>query len=252
MSTIVKKCKEVKYLSLFLLTCMAFTFAAEFRYYVNQNIYAAFNLGNLGAFGANLSVSVLIAVFAALGWAAGIFTAWLTRKKQIGAVTLYWLSGMFAIVALFFTPYNLQLLMPSTIMQNIAMIACIAHIVFILVDMWLFAWAICVGSQALCLQGQKGLIIQSAIAVVATILAYLAVSLSWSFSICVAVYGGMLIVINILHAAFPEPDSVCCDDAEAVVPNDKVLWIARAVVTGLMLAVLIGAYYITESHIAIA
>lgn len=242
--------KKGKYISLLTVLCLAFSFAANFRYYINESVYAAFNLGNLGAFGQKLQVSVLVAVFAALGWAAGLLTAFLTRKKRADAVTLYWISGMFAIVALFFTPYNLQLLMPSTIMQNIAMIACIAHIVFILIDMWMFSCAFCVGSADAYGQSAKsGIVTICVAAVIATVLAYVSVASKWSFVVQTAVYGSILTALNVLHAAFPEKENVT--SAETVCVRSGVKTGAFAAATLLFAAVLIGAYFITEKFIAI-
>lgn len=238
-----------KYFSLLALLCLAFVYASSFRFYVNESVYAAFDLGNLGEFGKKLDVSVLIAVLAALGWAGGLLTAYLTRKKRVGAVTLYWLAGMFAIVALFFTPYNLQLLMPSTVMQNIAMILCIAHILFVFVDMWLFAWAFFAGSKDVCGQcGRYGAIVVTAFAVVAAVLAYLSITFKWSFVVQSAVYGCTLTAVNVLHAAFPESD----DGVSAPESRDvRISAAMTAVVTVVFAAVLAGAYFITENLIAI-
>lgn len=256
MSKLINKMRYGKYLSFLVLVCMTFTFASEFRYYINQSIYAAFNLGNLGPFGAKLDVSVLVAVFASVGWAAGVLTAFLTEKKRIRTVTLYWLSGLFAVVALFFTPYNLQLLMPSTIMQNIAMIACIAHIVFILADTWLFSWAICAGVKDICAGGGKsGTAFIAVATLIATVLSYLSIIYQWSFVVATAVYGGVLTAVNVLHAAFPEKDcdideSDCGETLKAA--SGIEVWSARGAVTVLYAVVLIGAHFITQPYIAIA
>lgn len=245
--------KRGKYISLLTLLCMAFAYIADFRYYINESIYAAFNLGNLGEFGTKLIVSVLVAVFAAVGWAVGLLTAFLTRKKQVRAVTLYWLSGLFAIVALFFAPYNLQLLMPSTIMQNIAMIACIAHIVFILVDMWLFAWAICTGCIEVCKQsGIKGVVCISVFAIVATVLGFVSAACRWSFVIQTAVYGSVLAFFNVLNAAFEDGKEAEENSHVEVRCRKAYVYAVLIAITVLLIVVLIGTYFMTEQHIAIA
>lgn len=254
MKTLLNDLKKAKYISLLILVCMTFTFAADFRYYINQSVYAAFNLGNLGAFGTKLYVSVLVAVFAAIGWGAGMLTAFLTRKKKVNAVTLYWLSGMFAVVMLFFTPYNLQLLMSATIMQNIVMIDCIAHIVFILVDMWLFAWALCAGSRDVLMRKEKyGIAIISVVAAVATALAFASIACKWSFVIQTAVYGSILTALNVFHAAFPErEEGEEIKEISCAGSSGRKELIVAAAVTILFIAVLVGAYFITEQYIAIA
>lgn len=254
MKTLLNDLKKAKYISLMTLVCMTFTFAADFRYYINQSVYAAFNLGNLGAFGTKLYVSVLVAVFAAIGWGAGMLTAFLARKKKVNAVTLYWLSGMFAVVMLFFTPYNLQLLMSATIMQNIVMIDCIAHIVFILVDMWLFAWTLCAGSRDVLMQKEKyGIAIISVVAAVATALAFASIACKWSFVIQTAVYGSILTALNVVHAAFPErEEGEEIKEISCAGSSGRKEFIVAAAVTILFIAVLVGAYFITEQYIAIA
>lgn len=250
MKEVFDKIKRGKYISFVLVICIAFTYAAEFRYYIYENVYSAFNLGNLGEFGTKLSVSVLTAVFAALGWVAGLLTAFLTDKKKINVVTLYWLSGIFAIVALFFTPYNLQLLMPSTIMQNVAMIACIAHLVFMVADIWLFSWAICSGGNDVARQVKfKGTAFAVSAAATALVLAILSVRYKWSFVWIIAVYGCILTVLNVLHAAFPDKDETAESLETEVSFTEKIT--LRAAVTAMFAAVLIGAYFITEAHIAI-
>lgn len=250
MNNAISKLKKAKYISLLALMLLIFSYAAQFRYYINANIYAAFNLGNLGPIGQKLNVSILVAVFCALGWAIGLLTAFLTRKKDINAVTLYWLAGMFAIVALFFTPYNLQLLMPDTILQNIAMIACIAHIVFIFADMWIFAWAFCQGCKDLYSQGKnEAFVLIPSAAVAAMILSYFASAYMWSFSICVSVYGTVLTAINVLHAAFDKNDN--CNMEITSTDNIKILTLTGAV-TLILMTVIAGAYFITENNIAIS
>lgn len=250
MNRILENVRRGQYVSLFAVLSLTFYYAADFRYYVNRSVYSAFDLGNLGAFGQKLRVSVLIAVFAALGWAIGVLTAFLTRKKRINSVTLYWLAGLFAIVALLFTPYNLQLLMPSEIMQNIAMISCIAHIVFVFADMWIFAWTFCVGVIRACAQsGRYYAALISSIAVVAAVLAYLSIALGWSFVALTSVYGCVLAALNILHAAFPERTTQDENAKTSVCP--RVTAVTVLSVSLLFAAVLIGACFITENLIAI-
>lgn len=254
MNTTLNTFRKGKFLSFLTLLCVAFSFVSGFRYYINESVYAAFDLGNLGEFGKELKVSVLVAVFAALGWAIGLLAAFLTEKKKINAVTLYWLSGLFAIVALFFNPYNLQLLMPDTIMQNIAMIACIAHVVFILVDAFVFAWAVSAGSKEvlLAVKGKIGIAVVISSAAVATVFAFVSLVFKWSFVIQTAVCGGILTAVNVLHAAFPEKESEVGADAEATRTYSRIGMVAVAVVTLLFAAVLIGAYFITENLMSLS
>lgn len=254
MNNVMKKIKSAKHISFFVLILLAFTYVAEFRYYINENIYSAFDLGNLGEIGKKLSVSVLVAVFCVLGWALGMLTGFLTRKKNIRVTTLYWLSGMFAIVALFFTPYNLQLLMSDTILQNIAMIACIAHIVFILVDMWIFAWALCVGSKNIYLQSSReAFIIIPSVGIIAMVLSYLTSAFTWSFSISTSIYAVILTLINIVDSFF-DKDETCllCQDAEKTKTDCIKSWSINGILTLIFLVVLIGTYFITENNIVIS
>lgn len=99
--------KNGKHISFLLLASITFTYLSSFRLYINENIYKAFDLSNIGPIGRKLNVSVIIAVVMVLGWILGTITARFTSKKIKNNTTLYWMSSLFAIVALMFTPYNL-------------------------------------------------------------------------------------------------------------------------------------------------
>lgn len=235
------------------LMLMIFSYAAQFRYYINSDIYSAFNLGNLGEFGQKLNVSLLVAVFCTLGWTAGLITAFLFRKKNVNTVLLYLFSGLFAITALLFTPYNLQLLMPDTILQNIAMILCIAHIVFIFADMWLFSFTFCSGCKDLYLKSEnEAFVIVPTIAVIAVILSYFANAYMWSFSICIAIYSTTLVVINLLHSVFSFESGKKSIEYPMPTKYDLIkLLMLTGCVTLLLVTLITGAHFITENNIAI-
>lgn len=218
---------------------------SDFRYYIYENIYKSFNLGNLGAIGAELNVSVLVAVLAAAGWVAGMLTAVFTRNKAVSGTLPYWLAGMFAVVALLFTPYNLQLLMPTQIMQNIAMIGCIAHIVFMFADMWVFAWALCRGIYS-AMSSETGAQSAALAVIVAAVLALLTVIFKWHFAICIAVYAGVLVALNTVRAV---TDGKVYNQVASC--NITRFSVACAAVTLLFVAVLAASYFVTEAYIAI-
>lgn len=245
MKNIFVRLKRGGYVSYLLTALTAFLYAAQFRYYINSDIYKAFDLGNLGAFGADLSVSVLVAVLAAVGWAGGAATAFFTRKKGLRSGTAYWIAGMFALVALLFTPYNLQLLMPTTNQQNISMICCIANIVFMLVDMWVFSFALLRGGARLAeSEGLAGAVYACCAAAVATAPAFAAVAAEWPFAVCVGIYAALLTVLSTVKLFFPE-EECACDVAGGRT------YAVSGIVTALFVAVLAGAYFITEAHIAL-
>ena len=231
MKNIFVRLKRGGYVSYLLTALTAFLYAAQFRYYINSDIYKAFDLGNLGAFGADLSVSVLVAVLAAVGWAGGAATAFFTRKKGLRSGTAYWIAGMFALVALLFTPYDLQLLMPTTNQQ--------------IIDMWAFSFALLRGGARLAeSEGFAGAVYACCAAAVATALAFAAVAAEWPFAVCVGIYAALLTVLSAVKLFFPE-EECACDVAGGRT------YAVSGIVTALFGAVLAGAYFITEAHIAL-
>ena len=182
---------------------------------------------------------------AAVGWAGGAATAFFTRKKGLRSGTAYWIAGMFALVALLFTPYNLQLLMPTTNQQNISMICCIANIVFMLFDMWAFSFALLRGGARLAeSEGLAGAVYACCAAAVATAPAFAAVAAKWPFAVCVGIYAALLTVLSAVKLFFPE-EECSCDVAGGRA------YAVSGIVTALFVAVLAGAYFITEAHIAL-
>lgn len=238
-----------KYGSFLATSLLLFAYLMDARYYLYENIYKAFQLGNLGPVGARLQVSILMPVLMALGVLTGWLLSFLFRKKTSGRtlIVLYTLCALFAIVFLFFTPYHLQLLMPSQIMQNLAMINCIAVMVFAAVDAALFSWAVFSHLTVMKKQGGRlGGIVLLVCAVLAFGAGSLLMEARGSFPIYVGLYAGILIIINSLHSIIgwenhPEPEG----------NPDKFFVFAGALTAFLMLAAIVIGALGTQSLIAL-
>lgn len=208
MKSILKNAADTKAVSCFSCALLLFTYLADARRYLYDNIYTAFDLGNLGAFGARLSVSVLLPVLMAFGVAVGAALAFAVRRRAARSlpVVLYTLSALFVVVFLFFTPYNLQLLLPSQIGQNLAMIGCIAVLVFCAVDTAVFSLSLLVHRQLLGRSaGRHGGVLVLLLLGLAAAGALALTFCHAPFGVCTAVFAGVLLFANILDAAFARP-----------------------------------------------
>lgn len=244
-----KTIKDGKYISLVSALLLFITFLTGLRYYINQNIYKAFNLGNLGAFGAKLEVSVLVLIFMGVGYLLGVGLFYLTRKHidPRTRVTLYSVSGLFAIIILLIQPYNLQLMLPGVNQQNVVMINCIAIIVFGAIETTLLSWALNVHIFNFS-QGIKRVDIIYLVCAVAfaIVIALISVAHGFSFAICVAVYASVLLGINILHSFFVDKEIMTNQVEKSIFTWMQVSMCALVVV------LLLCGYFIVEPMIAIA
>lgn len=241
--------KTGKYISILSALLLFMTFLTGVRYYINQNIFKSFNLGNLGAFGTKLEVSVIVLIFMGLGCILGFGLYYLTRKRinQRTCVTLYSVSGLFAIIILLIQPYNLQLMLPAVNQQNIAMINCIAIIVFGAVETLLLSWALNVHIARLSQNFTRiDLVYFVCVVVIATLTALLCVGYGISFAICVAVYASVLLGVNILHSFVVDKDAI---KQECKINNNT--WIAHGCLYVVAVVLLLCGYFIVEPMIAI-
>lgn len=241
--------KSTKYISILSAMLILFTYIANLRYYISSNIFRAFNLGNLGAFGTKLTISLICVVFMSLAYVLGVLLAYFTRKKTSNnkIAALYFLSGLMALGLLIFTPYNLQLLMPSQNLQNIAMINVIAVMVFALADVLVFSWGLNLHIAKIASEsGVVDIVHVGVAAVVATIFAVLTLTLSWSFTICITVYSSILMAVNILHAFVANKD----DKIKRLELNKK-SYIIVIVAALLALVLLLVGYFVAEAKIAL-
>lgn len=241
--------KTGKYISILSALLLFMTFLTGLRYYINQNIFKSFNLGNLGTFGTKLEVSVIVLIFMGLGCILGFGLYYLTRKriKQRTCVTLYSVSGLFAIIILLIQPYNLQLMLPGVNQQNIAMINCIAIIVFGAVETLLLSWSLNVHILRLSQNITSiDLIYLVCIVVIATLTALLCVGYGISFAICVAVYASVLLGVNILHSFVVDKDAI-----KQACKINNITWIVHGCLYALVAVLLLCSYFIVEPMIAI-
>lgn len=250
MIKLTKSLQKGKYISLFAAIAMLFTYLADIRYYLNDNIYKGMNLGNLGGLGGEINLSILFTVIGALGYLMGVLLVLVTRKRLKGraSINLFAVAGLMAIIFLLFTPYNLQLLMPTQNMQNIAMINCIAVMVFSFADIAVLSMAINSHlAQIIDTEVIIGRGIVVGITVLSIILALLTTGLRWSFAICVAVYASVLLFVNIIHSIFYK-DS---EGGTACMTINKAKGIVISIESVVVLVLLVGGYFIVEPLIAI-
>lgn len=244
------KIKTRKYISIFSAILLFTTFITGLRYYINQNIFKSFNLGNLGAFGTKLEVSVIVLVFMGLGYLLGFGLYILTRKrtKQRTLITLYSALSLFAIIILLVQPYNLQLMLPGVNQQNIAMINCIAIIVFGGIEILLLTWALNLHIFSLFQNiTHVDLIYIACSVVVATLISLLCVAYGVSFAICAAVYTSILLCVNIIHSFTVDKETVT--PIQCKITNS--MWIAHACLAVLAIVLMLSGYFIVEPLIAI-
>lgn len=244
------KIKTGKYISIISAILLFTTFITGLRYYINQNIFKSFNLGNLGAFGTKLEVSVIVLVFMGLGYLLGFGLYIITRKrtKQRTLITLYSASSLFAIIILLVQPYNLQLMLPAVNQQNIAMINCIAIIVFSGIEILLLSWALNLHIFSL-LQNitRVDLIYIVCSVVVATLISLLCVAYGVSLAICAAVYTSILLSVNIIHSFTVDKETIT--PIQCKITNS--MWIAHACLAILAIVLMLSGYFIVEPMIAI-
>lgn len=250
--------RNKKYMSFALTAILLFAYAVCMRFYINQNIYKAFNLGNLGEIGQKLFVSTIMAVVSAIGFGLGFLLSFLTKKKASAQRTniLYSLSSVFTVIMLLFTPYNIQLLMPDQILQNIAMINCIALIFFSFVDICLLSWTlnsqICLWSKNLVADvfSKSDISVCSCIAVLSLALAVIVLALKGSVETLFAVIASLLLILNIADGIAPRP-SFQEDGQKPLAYFRKTSVVCYAVLAATFIVSIIIGYYITESLIAI-
>lgn len=157
----------------------------------------------------------------------------------------YGLAGMFAVVMLLFNPYNLQLLMPASNMQNVSMINCIALMVFGLIDVALFSLVFNLQViKSANRDGVIGLVMVGVAVAFGVLFSMLTVALRWSLVITLQVYGWLLVGINVLHSIF-----VKNEENETLALN-KTNLITIGVIAVVVIALLIAGFYITKPLIA--
>lgn len=264
-----------KYFSLLAICCLLFTFLAGARLYIYENIYTAYTLVLIGGIGQYIRISVLVPrlvfIGAVIGIVAGAFTHKMVSKR--GLTYLYAFAGMAAVVYLLFTPYNIQLLTPSTHLQTIAFTNFVIAMVFAMILAMAFAYILSVHIIKLVNDLELlDIIMVVAAVIVGLVLALVTVDLKWSFTILVASYGLVLAGINVIYAFFvkdevklaitpPEcaentDEGVCvqeCADAtvecgsakkglKALVLADKKK--AKIIISGIVLALIVLAFVV--------
>lgn len=231
-----------KYLSMFLTCSIFFTFLTDTRNYIFQNIYKAYNLGNLGAFGAKLDVAMITVLLLAIGVVVGALLSKLIIKKPDKKITpfLFAMSGLFALAFLFFTPYNLQLAFPNQVLQNLVMIDCIALMVFSALNIAFLTLTINTTAHIIDFGTGESIVIMSA----AFVLGMITNIFNLSFPIVVGTQAVALSVINVIHCFTYQYNGKTSQ-------SRKGLKVVGLIMLLLIIAALLSGYFITKSCIAI-
>lgn len=250
MKQFMHRLRSEKLISLAAALLTTFTFLTAFRYYINDNVYKAFTLGNLGQFGSGLYVSVIVPVLLAVGFLVGFLLWFLTKRKlkPRASVTLYAISGLFAIVILLIQPYNLQLLLPAVNQQTVVMVNFIALAVFGAIELALLTWGILFHIAELRkVMSAKILVSIGCLCAFAVVISLITAALKWPFAVCVAVYASVLCGVNALHSLIYEKESLSAE-------YKPYRWsmLAPAIFAFLIAVLLICGYYIIEPMIALA
>ena len=151
-------------------------------------------------------------------------------------------SALLGVIILFFTPYQLSLLSPTTNGQNIATIN--------LIVVFLGAAEVClltvsIGSHfaEYFKDGSLAPLVAAFIcASVAVVLSLLAAEFTWSFTICTAVYAAVLLAVNMVNSFIQKKG----DEYTDAPVRDYKIYIVCAIIILLALGVAVGGHFLCE------
>lgn len=238
--------KNRRYISLLSAFLLLFTYLAATRSYIYENINKSLYFIQTGS--PNVSVGATVTGTLVAAAVLGVILCWLLRDKftERSTIVLYLISAFFAIVLLFFTPYNLSLSSPETNGQNIATICMILVIFLSCVGVILFTMAIGSHFAEYFKDGSFAPQIAAFIcAAIAVVLSLLAAEFTWSFTICTAVYAGVLFAVNIVNCFIQKKG----DEYTDAPVRDYKIYIVCGVIILLALGVAIGGHFFSDPAI---
>lgn len=245
MKKVLDNLSKNKYISLFMATLLAFAYMGGARKYIYDNCSKILDFARMGTPWFNLSSGM--AVLMVIAVCVGVAVTFLLRKK----ITMDWIfvgyivAGIFSILTLIITPYNLQLLSPSTHMDAFATLTLIVALVFSLVVVALLSASI--SAHIVIVLSQDNIIatiVSSSVIVISSIFASLSVAYAWSLQIYFIVLTALLIVLYV-------PNVFCkkANDEQFVLANAKMDWIYISIV--LVIAVLAIISALTSSALVV-
>ena len=235
--------KNRRYISLLSEFLLLFTYLAATRSYIYENINKSLVFGQTGT--PDISVGATVTGTLVAAAVLGVIICWFARDKftERTTINLYIIAAFWAIVLLFFTPYNLSLLSPSTNGQNISTINLIVVIFLAAVGVILFTVAIGSHFAEYFRDGSFAPLVAAFIcASVAVVLSLLAAEFTWSFTICTAVYAAVLLAVNMVNSFIQKKG----DEYTDAPVRDYKIYIVCAIIILLALGVAVGGHFLSE------
>jgi hypothetical protein len=189
---------EDKYTPLFVTLLALFINIIGFRYYVFENIYILVNLSNLGGVGQRLFVTDLLNYSLIGGLILAVILISLTHKKlkerAITKVMCVW--AVFLWLLILINPYNLQVLMPGQIMQNISMINFLILLLLYLINISFAVFSLL--TMIISIENTRLLpFIVSALIIIAACFAMVFLKCAWSYRNFTILFALALLITNI-------------------------------------------------------
>lgn len=235
MKKVLENLRKNKYFTLFFAIMLMFAYMGGARKYIYDNCTKIFDLSRMGSPWFNLSAG--FAVLMAIAVCVGVLLAFLLRKKISidWVIAGYGLGGVVSVLTLLFTPYNLQILSPSTQLDAFATVTFIAVFVFSLVTVVLLSAAI--SSHILIATHQTGMIaiiVSCAEIAIATLFICLSVAFNWSLQIYLIVLTALLLVfytVNVFDKSGEE---------KLRLADIKINWLLVGIVIAVVVAAIIS------------
>lgn len=249
MNKVLNSLKNNKYITLLIACMLTFAYMGGTRKYIYDNCSKVFSFARFGSSWFNLSIG--ISVLMAVAICVGVAVMFLLRKKITMNVVVfgYGISCIISIFVLIFTPYNLQLLSPTTQLDTFATITMLAAMVFGLTTTAVLSASLS-AHIVLALDDEKliaAIIVVSTI-VLSTILASLAVAFNWSLQIYFGVLTLLLFIFHIINSVTKSEreNNICVKEVTVIWVNFAIV-IAIAVIA--IIAVLVSSGIVVENSI---
>ncbi len=152
-------------------------------------------------------------------------------------------SALLGVMILFFTPYQLSLLSPTTNGQNIATINLIVVVFLGAAEVCLLTVSIGSHFAEYFKDGSLAPLVAAFIcAAISVVLSLLAAEFTWNFVVCTAVYAGVLLAVNIVNGFIQKSG----DEFTDAPVHDYKIYIVCAVIILLALGVAVGGHFLSE------
>lgn len=223
---------------------LTFSYVGGLRKYIYDNCSKMLSFARAGADWFNLSIGIAILMFVAV--CVGIALMFLIKKVTMNIVVSgYGIASVLSILIMLFTPYNLQLLSPSTNMDTLAKVALYAKMILGLVEVVLLSATL--SSHILLavdLENLTATIVVSIMTILSVLIVCLCVAFNGSMQIYFGVLTFLLLILNIVNSVTKSEreNNICLVEV-------KINWIYIGIVLAVIAIVLIAT--LTSSSIVI-